>query len=72
MDYGLITLDLSYFCINVLLDIVSVTMKLVLEKMIVYLFISLAMKAYNVIAIEKVNTHNYLKQAHASTEIISV
>ena len=54
MDYGHITLDLSYFCTNVLLAIAGVIMKAILENTIVYLFIGLTMRIYSVTAIEKV------------------
>ena len=54
MDYGPITLDLSYFCTNVLLAIADAVMKAVLENIIVYLFIGLTMRIFNVNATEKV------------------
>ena len=54
MDYGPITLDLSYFCTNVLLAIVDAVLKEILENTFVYLFIGLIMKICSVTAIEKV------------------
>lgn len=56
MDYGAISLDLSYFCTSVLLVIVGVTMKAVLEKTVVHQFIGLGMRVYSVTVIEKVST----------------
>ena len=54
MDYGPITLDLSYFCTNVLLAIADAVMKEISENTFVYLFIGLIMKICSVTAIEKV------------------
>ena len=60
MDYGHITLDLSYFCTSVLLAIADAVINEVLENTIVYLFIRLTMKIFNVNAVEKVIMDNIM------------